>query len=235
MAKGATSTAGATSPHDYDRTFAEREEPVVSLTKTTSSDLAVRNADTNAVATLSENRESLLGLFDSAALDAAIRQSGWTLAEEVRVLKDIFDGIPAPGSDEPIDPRVRLAARKDFRQLAFDIAVMNNLVRGPKPARETDKITVTADVAAITKLLPRTRQLLEAADTRGEIIDVQPETYEPQTRQQNESNQRGNPDGRRPCDDSAELRELHSVVSEGAAGRDAAIVDEPPVREATGS
>lgn len=224
---------GTTSPHDYDRTFAEREEPVVSLTKTTSSDLAVRNADTNAVATLSENRESLLGLFDSAALDAAIRQSGWTLAEEVRVLKDIFDGIPAPGSDEPIDPRVRLAARKDFRQLAFDIAVMNNLVRGPKPARETDKITVTADVAAITKLLPRTRQLLEAAPG-GEVIDVQPETYEPQTEQHNESNQCGNPDGRRPCDDSAELRELHSVVSEGAAGRDAAAVDEPSVREAAG-
>lgn len=225
---------GTTSPHDYDRTFAEREEPVVSLTKTTSSDLAVRNADTNAVATLSENRESLLGLFDSAALDAAIRQSGWTLAEEVRVLKDIFDGIPAPGSDEPIDPRVRLAARKDFRQLAFDIAVMNNLVRGPKPARETDKITVTADVAAITKLLPRTRQLLEAAPG-GEVIDVQPETYEPQTEQHNESNQCGNPDGRRPCDDPAELRKLHSVVSEGAAGRDAAAVDEPSVREAAGS
>lgn len=225
---------GNKSQHDYERTFAEREEPIVALTRTTSSDLAVRNADTNAVATLSENRESLLGLFDSAALDAAIRQSGWTLAEEVRVLKDIFDGIPAPGSDEPIDPRVRLAARRDFRQLAFDIAVMNNLVRGPKPARESDKITVTADVAAITKLLPRTRQLLEAAPIGGDIIDVQPETYEPQTEQHNESDQSGNPDGRCTSDDPAKLRELHSVVPEGTAGCDAPPVDESPIREAAG-
>ena len=218
----------------------DRDEPIVSLTKTTSSDLAVRNADTNGVAALSENRESLLGLFDSAALDAAIRQSGWTLAEEVRVLKDIFDGIPAPGSDEPIDPRVRLAARRDFRQLAFDIAVLNKLVSSPKPSRDSDKITVTADVAAITKLLPRTRQLLEA-HPRGDVIDVQPETYEapaqkalPQGCETHEPHRHGNPHERRTDDDPEKLRELHSVVSEGTAGRDAAAVDKPSVREAAG-
>jgi len=167
----------------------DHELPLGAITKTRESDIAVRTAGpTDLARTRLETCESLLGLFDAKALNDALVLSGWTLAEEVKILTDLVRGEPYTGIQKgpngekevavlTVDPKTRLAARKELRGLTLELATLNGIVKKMTTPTEHPQLSVTVkgNADGVMQLLQKkekTQALLISEPHQGPVIDV---------------------------------------------------------------